>query len=94
MYVVHVIYRVLPERLEEFLVAVKLNAATSVAGGYGCQQFDVSLAVDGSNDIMLYEVYEAPECFAAHKTQDHYHQFIELTNPWTLEKIVRFFDKQ
>ena len=29
MYVVHVVFRIVPERLEDFLVAVKENAATS-----------------------------------------------------------------
>ena len=31
MYVVHVVFRIVPERLEDFLVAVKENAATSLA---------------------------------------------------------------
>ena len=93
MYVVHVIYRILPEKLEDFLDAVKKNAATSAAGDYGCRQFDVSVALDGTNDVMLYEVYDSDDSFAAHKTQDHYHSFIELTNPWTTEKIVRFFEQ-
>ena len=63
MYVVHVVFRIVPERLEDFLVAVKENAATSLAGDYGCRQFDVSLAADGSNDVLLYEQYDTAECF-------------------------------
>ena len=55
-------FRIVPERLEDFLVAVKENAATSLAGDYGCRQFDVSLAADGSNDVLLYERYDTAEC--------------------------------
>ena len=93
MYVVHVVFRIVPERLEDFLVAVKENAATSLAGDYGCRQFDVSLAADGSNDVLLYEQYDTAECFATHLTQAHYDAFSALTQPWTREKIVTFFNR-
>ena len=93
MYVVHVVFRIVPDRLDDFLVAVKQNAATSLSGDYGCRQFDVSVATDGSNDVLLSEQYDTPDCFATHLTKPHYHAFSELTQSWTSEKIVTFFNR-
>jgi (4S)-4-hydroxy-5-phosphonooxypentane-2,3-dione isomerase len=62
-----------PNRLDEFLTLMEINAKKSRQEP-GCLRFDVlrSQEDDNSNEFFFYELYENVAAVDFHKTQDHY----------------------
>ncbi len=67
-----------------FQALVERNAAASVRDEPGCRRFDVLTPRDGSDTIVLYEIYDDRDAFEAHKRMPHYLAFKEET-----ESLVR-----
>ena len=64
-----------PERRDEFLAAITVNAEASVRDEPGCLRFDVC-SVDGDeNRFVLYELYRDAAAFEAHKASPHFAQW-------------------
>lgn len=79
---------VAPERMDEFMPLMRANAAASLRDEPGCRQFDVSLVTDNSAAVLLYEVYDSAEAFAAHLRSSHFLEFDRATATMVLSKAV------
>ena len=86
-----------PGAMADFLRHVGDNAGASVRDEPGCRRFDVlvpeSEAPDGTPDgtprVVLYELYDNPECFDAHLRTPHYRRFDEATRDLVSGRSVR-----
>lgn len=69
------------------------NAAASVRDEPGCRRFDVLVPMDDPQDgtprIVLYEIYDSPECFDAHLNTPHYRTFEGATKDLVSGRSVR-----
>lgn len=76
-YVVIADFQVKPGRLEEFVETAKVDAAASVTNEPGCHRFDVNTPREGSDRVILYEIYENESAFNAHLETSHLKAFRE-----------------
>jgi autoinducer 2-degrading protein len=73
MFVVVVNLTVRPERVEEFLEGIRVNARASLRDEPGCLRFDVLRRADDPHRFVLYEIYTDQEAFTvAHRSASHY----------------------
>lgn len=78
--VILVEFRIKPEHRAEFATLIRDNAKASLRLEPGCRQFDVLLPDDEPGDrIVLYEVYDGEDAFAAHLKTEHFRQFDTAT---------------
>ena len=61
-----------PAGREEFLAAIRANAAASVRDEPGCLRFDVCSVADDPDRFVLYELYADAAAFAEHKAAPHF----------------------
>jgi quinol monooxygenase YgiN len=78
--VVHVDVFVLPDRVENFLVATEINANQSRLEP-GVVRFDVLRDRDETSHVVLVEIYRDDEAAAAHKTTAHYAEWRDAVAP-------------
>ena len=90
MFVVCVEFEIVPSQLENFIGAMRKNAAQSFADEAGCQQFDICQDSQNPNTIFLYEIYDDETAFEVHKAAPHYHEFNHATDGMVKKKSVRF----
>jgi quinol monooxygenase YgiN len=57
---------------DEFLAAITTNAEASVRDEPGCHRFDVTAVEGDGTRFVLYELYDDPEAFEAHKRAPHF----------------------
>lgn len=87
MYVVCVSIHVQQGHAAEFIEATLENARqTRLEPGNVC--FDVLRQEADPDRFTLYEVYRAPEAFAAHQQTDHYLRWRETVAGWMAEPRV------
>ncbi|MBM6402153.1 putative quinol monooxygenase [Phycicoccus sonneratiae] len=73
MHVVLVTLDVRPERIEEFLTAIRTNARASLRDEPGCLRFDVHRVVGDPTKFVLYEIYRDEHAFThEHRAAPHY----------------------
>lgn len=77
----------------EFCRLARENAERSVAMEAGCRRFDVLTPAPGSGAqaVLLYEIYEDRDAFAAHVESVHYFQFDQSTRDLVRTKTVLEF---
>ncbi|WP_300753611.1 antibiotic biosynthesis monooxygenase [Janthinobacterium sp.] len=63
---------VYPERLDQFLAAIKENAARTFNDEAGCTYFDVTQDVDHPTHFIFYELYRDQAAVAAHRAAPHF----------------------
>ena len=90
MFVVCVEFEIVPSQLENFIIAMRKNAAQSFADEAECQQFDICQDPQNPNDIFFYEIYDDEAAFDAHKAAPHYHEFNHAIDGMVTKKLVRF----
>ncbi len=73
MYVVCVEFEIVPSQLENFIGAMRKNAAQSFADEVGCRQFDICQDQKNPNSIFLYEIYDDEAAFEVNKNTTNYH---------------------
>jgi quinol monooxygenase YgiN len=71
-------YRTRPEATDRVRELLSRHAAASEAEP-GCRMFRAHQAVEDPTVFVLYEVYESPEAFAAHRASDHFRTNVEQT---------------
>ena len=86
MFVVTVDFIIKPEHGNEFMAAMKQNAAASLHHEDGCLQFDVCQDPGDRRRIFLYEVYRDDEAFEYHLKTDHFLEFKTTVSDWTTSK--------
>jgi quinol monooxygenase YgiN len=64
-----------PERLDEFLSAIKENAERSFSDEPGCRYFDVTQHTKSPNHFIFYELYDDEAALEAHRTAPHFAQW-------------------
>jgi (4S)-4-hydroxy-5-phosphonooxypentane-2,3-dione isomerase len=89
MYVVIVFFDLSANAFEAFRAAIVRNAARS-RDEPGCRQFDVCFSEDRSR-CFLYERYDDPAAFAAHRTTAHFQEFDRISKPLYSRKTVETF---
>ena len=81
-------FRLKPGTLDRFRKLIAENARASVRDEPGCRQFDV-VTPDGDADrIVLYEIYDDPAAFEAHKRTPHFAAFDRDSAPLVSSKAV------
>lgn len=93
MFVVIVEVEVAAGQMEAFLPLVTANARASVAEEPGCHQFDVCVARDRADFVMLYEVYDDEAAFQAHKQTAHFARFDAAAGPLMAAKTAQIFTR-
>ena len=78
-FVVLVRFTLEPGVRAEFEALVKHNATASVRDEPGCRRFDVLTPRDGTDEVVLYEIYDDRDAFEAHRRMPHYLAFKEAT---------------
>lgn len=61
-----------PERLDEFLVAIKENARRSFDDETGCRYFDVTRDMKHPTHFVFYELYDDEAAIEAHRNAPHF----------------------
>jgi autoinducer 2-degrading protein len=84
MYVTLVSVNVLPEHVEAFLDAIRVNHEGSIREP-GCLRFDVLRSPDDPTRFLLYEAFVDEAAAAAHKETSHYLAFRDAAAPWMAE---------
>ena len=90
MFVVCVEFEIVPSQLENFIGAMRKNAAQSFADEAGCRQFDICQDPQNPDIIFLYEIYDDEAAFEAHKAAPHYYEFNHAIDSMVIKKSVRF----
>ncbi|EJT84797.1 antibiotic biosynthesis monooxygenase [Pseudomonas putida S11] len=75
-----------PVAPEDFLTAIKVNAAASVATEPGCLVFDVSQDRADPEVIYLYEIYRDDAAYEAHSQTAHFRDSRPLVEPLIVEQ--------
>ncbi len=82
-------FTIKPEFFEQFLSAVKQQAANSKRLESWCHQFDVSLSPDQPNCVLLYETYDDHNAFVEkHRTTAHFADFSKKISEWVVSKEI------
>lgn len=87
MYVVTVTFSVKGDHFDDFLMAVKKQAADSLQQEPDCSLFDVCVNED-ANAVFLYELYTDKQAFDLHLQSNHFAKFNAKVTPWTDSKQV------
>ena len=71
---------VYPERLDEFLAAIKENAERTFNDEPGCTYFDVTQDTKNPLHFMFYELYEDQAAIDAHRAAPHFAKWREAAD--------------
>ena len=90
MYVVVVEFELDPGGQLAFMLAVLEQARQSLSGEADCQQFDVCVSPDQTENqrVLLYERYTSRAAFEAHLASAHYAAFDAAVRPLVIRKTV------
>jgi quinol monooxygenase YgiN len=70
---------IVPSELEAFKTAIKENGQAAVREEPGCQQFNIVFEKDNPARVLLFEVYDNAEAFAAHQATAHFKKYLATT---------------
>jgi quinol monooxygenase YgiN len=82
-------FEVRPEAVGAFLEQAVMDASQSVTKEPGCRQFDVTLAEDQPNRVVLCEIYDDQAAFDVHLETPHLKAFRDAIEPLVLSRQVR-----
>jgi len=89
MYIITVEFTIAESHLENFMVAMKQQAANSLKLEADCHQFNIAMAEKADSQILLYEMYSDRAAFEAHLASDHFASFNETVSDWIIDKSVQ-----
>ena len=81
---VFVDFKIKPGSFERFSELMKTHAAASRQEP-GCLQFDIAMPLEGSNRLMLYELYEDRAAFDYHASTERIKKHREATKALLIE---------
>lgn len=93
MLVLHVTVQVKPERLDQFLEAVRYDAIHSERDEPGCLRFDIVQDRDDPNRLYFYEVYRDEAALETHRQTTHFKLYAEQSKDWLAAPPQRRFGK-
>ena len=82
MHILFVTLKIKPERHDEFIKEMLLNAKGTNENEPGCLRFDVVQDLQDPNTLHLYEVYKDEAAFKDHQNAPHYKRFSEVAGEW------------
>lgn len=82
LHVIHAPLPVKPDKVDEFIAAVKLDGIGSTHEEPGCLRFDVYWNVDKPSELYLYEVYVNKAAFEYHTKTPHIAKWRETVKDW------------
>ena len=82
LYIIHAPLLIHPDRVEDFVEALRLDAVGSVREEPGCLRFDVHQNVENPSELYLYEVYVNRAAFDYHCQTPHIQQWVETVKDW------------
>ncbi len=88
MFVVTVIFDIELSATNDFITRVKKQAQDSLHLETGCHRFDICIDSKRSGRIMLYEIYDDTDAFAAHLDSDHFRAFDNDVSPHVRSKKI------
>lgn len=93
MFVVCVTIKVEPDAMAKFLPIMQEQAHNSLTLEAECHQFDVSCAVQGLDEVFLYEVYSNAAAFDAHLETPHFQEFDATVAPLIRSKTIATYTR-
>ena len=87
-YVIMVDFRLKPGSLKAFRALIDENAIMSCSTEAGCRRFDVLEPREGTDRVILYEIYDNRAAFEAHIKTAHFHTFNNASIPLVVDKVV------
>ena len=91
MLILYVDVDVKPDRIPEFLSAIRDNAACAVRDEPGCLGFDVLQSTEDLTKFVFYEVYRNQDALAAHRQTPHFKRYFERTQDVVAGPLTRRF---
>ncbi|MGP1615500.1 MAG: putative quinol monooxygenase [Pollutimonas bauzanensis] len=82
-------FKIKPEFVEDFALAIQKNAASALEHEAGCRYFDICRDPADASLFFLYELYENEDAIEAHRNSKHYQEFAALSTDWVAGKSVR-----
>lgn len=82
LHFIHAALPILPDRVDDFIEAVKLDGVGSTQQEQGCLRFDVYQAVDNPAELWLYEVYVNQAAFEYHTQTPHIKLWRDTVADW------------
>ena len=79
LFVLIVQLEIVPSELENFKAAITENAQASVRDEPGCREFNVVIEKENASHLLLFEIYENAQAFAAHQASPHFKQYAAAT---------------
>lgn len=89
MLILYVDVAVKPDRIPEFLAAIRDNAACAVRDEPGCLGFDVLQDTADPTKFVFYEVYRNADALAAHRQTPHFKRYFERTGDLVAAPLQR-----
>lgn len=87
-------FPVKPEQRQAFLEHAREDARQSLREEPGCHQFDILIAADDDNTVVLIEAYTDRAAFDAHTKMPHFQPFMDNTKPLLRQDPqIEFFHK-
>ena len=93
MYVVTVVFEVVPGQEQAFAERVLQQARDSLNLEPGCHVFTVSRAVESATRFFLYEEYSSESAFSVHLKSEHFVRFSEAVEEMVENKAVEIFSR-
>jgi quinol monooxygenase YgiN len=87
-FVVVVDFRLRPGARAAFRALIDENAIASVRDEPGCRRFDVVEVRGDPERVLLYEIYDDPAAFDAHRDTAHFARFDAASGPLVASKTV------
>lgn len=81
---------IVPAEIDNFMAAIKENAAASM-NDPGCREFAVSVSQKDPNHVLLFEVYDNAGALDVHRATDHFKKYMATTASMIAKRDARAF---
>jgi (4S)-4-hydroxy-5-phosphonooxypentane-2,3-dione isomerase len=81
---------IVPGQIDNYIAAIKENAAAAVKEP-GCREFNVSQSEKDPNHVLLFEVYDNAAAVEAHRATDHFKKYAATTKEMVAKRDLRTF---
>jgi (4S)-4-hydroxy-5-phosphonooxypentane-2,3-dione isomerase len=88
LFIAAVEYDVVPGKVDDFLAALKENAAASVKEP-GCRELNVTVSQKDPNHVFIFEVYDNAAAAEAHAATEHFKKYKAATKDLVVKRQVQ-----
>ena len=97
MLALHVMLKIKPDCMVEFIPLMTNQAKNSLQNEAGCKRFDICVRTDEPNQMFLYEVYDSQESLEIHRSTEYFKKYsvdtadlVEEKSSYNLRSNFRF----